>query len=102
VGARVAKWWFRRNTIGTGTGTQTVALVVNGATVNKRISDFITYNTSDAVPSYQEAGGMNNPYQITAADMGKDLDVNVTMETTIDTDTTHAGTGISIGVLWTT
>lgn len=96
VGARVAKWWIQKDTVGTGTQTLTCFLVAAGGTSSTRqISDSIAVDISATAPTYQEAGGLNAPYALAATDLGVDIDINFTADTT-----STAMTGVSVGVVW--
>lgn len=96
LGARIAKWWLKNETVGTGTQTLTCYLVVGGGTSSTRqISSAIAVDTNAAVPAYYEAYGSGS-YEPAATDMGKSLDLIFTGDTTA----TNAISGVSIGVIW--
>ncbi len=98
IGARIVKWWIKNQTVGAGTTTATAFLVVSGGTSSTRqISDSIAIDIDATVPTYQEAFGMNAPYEIAAADMSKALAIVFTNDTTVDTT---ALAGLSYGVVW--
>ena len=97
-GARVAKWWITKLTVGTGTTNVTAYLVASGGTSSTRqISDPIVIDIDATVPTYQEAGASNDPYILaTVTDQMNPPDINFTSSTTA----TNAPTGISVGIVW--
>lgn len=95
--ARILKWWIKNTTKGTGTGTTTVYLVVNGGTSSTRqISDTIVFNQTAAAGIFEGAGWNSGLYAHVAADCQKTLDVIITQSTTA----ANSPGNTSFGVIW--
>lgn len=96
-GQRIDSWWIYRTTKGTGGGTRSSFLVVNGGTASTRqISGAILQNQTDAAGMLTGGGYSAGMYEVAAGDVGKALALVETNSTTA----TNGDGSVFIGVVW--
>jgi len=98
-GARIVRWWLRKGTVGTGTQTLTAYLVKSGGTsTTSQVSATVSLAIAGTQNTCTVATNQMSPpaYEFVANDVGVDLDIVFTADTTA----TNAISGVSVGVVW--